>query len=213
MDAIRLMIVDDHVLVRQGLRSMLADASGVDIVAEAPNAREALQKATTLQPDVLLLDIRMPGMDGLQLLRRLSEQAPDVRVVILTNYGEEQFLLEAFRGGASGYLLKSTGRQELIDTVRAAHAGKRTLSHQLIDTVLEEFAMLSRKYARDQFGLSGKEIELLGLVAEGDTNEEIAKKMYWSKTTVKRKLSDVYVKLGAGDRAQAVAVAMRHGLI
>lgn len=213
MGVIRLMIVDDHIVVRRGLRSMLADAIGVEIVADASNAREALQKATTLRPDVLLLDIRMPGMNGLQLVRRLQEQAPDVKVVILTNYGEEQFLFEAFRVGVWGYLLKSVGRDDLLDTVHAAHEGRRTLSPELIDSVLEKFSTLSVKYAGDQFGLSEKEIELLAFVAEGNTNDEIAKRMYWSKTTVKRKLSDVYEKLNAGDRAQAVAIAMRHGLI
>lgn len=209
----RLMIVDDHVVVRRGLRSMLADAKDVQIVGEASDAREAIQTAVALKPDVILLDIRMPGMNGLQLLRRLREQLPQVKVVILTNYGEEQFLLEAFRIGASGYLLKSAGRAELLEAIEAARLGRRSLSPQLMDSVLEEFATLSRKYAKDQFGLSGKEIELLRLVAEGDTNEEIANRMYWSKTTVKRKLSDVYLKLNASDRAQAVAVAMRHGLI
>jgi DNA-binding NarL/FixJ family response regulator len=192
---------------------MLADAKDVQIVGEASDAREAIQTAASLKPDVILLDIRMPGMNGLQLLRRMREQLPDVKVVILTNYGEEQFLLEAFRIGASGYLLKSAGRAELLEAIKAARLGKRSLSPQLMDSVLEEFATLSRKYAKDQFGLSGKEIELLKLVSEGDTNEEIANKMYWSKTTVKRKLSDVYLKLNAGDRAQAVAIAMRHGLI
>ena len=192
---------------------MLADAKDVQIVGEASDAREAIQTAVALKPDVILLDIRMPGMNGLQLLRRLREQLPQVKVVILTNYGEEQFLLEAFRIGASGYLLKSAGRAELLEAIEAARLGRRSLSPQLMDSVLEEFATLSRKYAKDQFGLSGKEIELLRLVAEGDTNEEIANRMYWSKTTVKRKLSDVYLKLNASDRAQAVAVAMRHGLI
>jgi DNA-binding NarL/FixJ family response regulator len=192
---------------------MLADAEDVEIVGEAANADEALKQATSLRPDILLLDIRMPGMDGLRLLRCLKDTIPDLRVIILTHYDDEQFLLEAFRAGAHGYLLKNVGREDLLDALRTAYQGKRMLSQELMDSVLSQFADLSRQQAMNQFGLSVKEIELLRIVAEGATNRQAAERLYWSETTVKRKLSDVFRKLDVCDRTQAVAVAMRHGLI
>ncbi|MCK4473441.1 MAG: response regulator transcription factor [Anaerolineae bacterium] len=209
----RVLIVDDHLVVRRGLRSMLADAEDVEIVGEASSAGEAIKRATSLRPDILVLDIRMPGMNGLRLLRCLKEQLPDIKVIILTNYDDEQFLLEAFRAGAYGYLLKNVSREDLLEVLHTAHQGKRMLSPELMDSVLKQFAELGQRQAMDQFGLSNREIELLGLVAEGATNRQIAERLYWSETTVKRKLSDVFQKLDVCDRAQAVAVAMRHSLI
>ena len=210
---IRVLIVDDHVVVRRGLRSMLADAEDIEIVGEASNAGEALERATSLRPDITLLDIRMPGMDGLRLLRCLRERLPDIRTIILTHYDDEQFLLEAFRAGAYGYLLKNVGREGLLDALRTAYQGKRMLSQELMDSILNQFADLSRQQVRNQFSLSDREIELLKIVAEGATNRQAAERLYWSETTVKRKLSDIFQKLDVCDRAQAVAVAMRHGLI
>jgi len=213
MAAIRVLIVDDHMVVRRGLRSMLSGAQDVEVVGEAGNADEAMERAREMQPDIVLLDIRMPGMDGLRVLHLLGEQLPQVKTIILTNYDEEQFLLEAFRAGAYGYLLKNVGRELLLDALRKAHEGKRQLSPDLVDNLLRQFADLGQKQTMDQFGLSDTEVGLLSIIAEGATNREIAERLYWSETTVKRKLSDVFAKLGASDRAQAVAIAMRHGLI
>jgi DNA-binding NarL/FixJ family response regulator len=213
MDPIRVIIVDDHVVVRRGLCSMLADAEDVEIVGEASDSREAIERVTHLCPDILLLDIRMPGMNGLRLLRCLKERLPDLKVIILTNYDDEQFLLEAFRAGAYGYLMKNVGREDLLEALRTTYQGKRMLSPDLIDRVLEQFVELGRRQVMDQFNLSEKEIELLGLVAEGATNRQIAERLYWSESTVKRKLSDVFEKLDVSDRAQAIAAAVRRGLI
>jgi DNA-binding NarL/FixJ family response regulator len=213
VEPIRVLIVDDHLVVRRGLRSMLADAEDVEIVGEASNAGEAVERATSLRPDILLLDIRMPGMDGLRLLRCLKEKLPDLKVIILTNYDDEQFLLEAFRVGAYGYLLKNVSRRDLLEALYTTYQGKRMLSPELVDSVLKQFVEVGQRQAMDQFGLSDREIELLSLVAEGATNRQIAERLYWSETTVKRKLSDVFQKLGVCDRAQAAAVAVRHGLI
>ncbi len=213
MAAIRVLIVDDHMVVRRGLRSMLSGAQDVEVVGEAGNADEAMERAREMQPDIVLLDIRMPGMDGLRVLHLLGEQLPQVKTITLTNYDEEQFLLEAFRAGAYGYLLKNVGRELLLDALRKAHEGKRQLSPDLVDNLLRQFADLGQKQTMDQFGLSDTEVGLLSIIAEGATNREIAERLYWSETTVKRKLSDVFAKLGASVRAQAVAIAMRHGLI
>lgn len=213
MDPIRVLIVDDHVVVRRGLCSMLADAEDVEIVGEASDSREAIERVTHLCPDILLLDIRMPGMNGLRLLRCLKEGLPDLKVIILTNYDDEQFLLEAFRAGAYGYLMKNVGREDLLEALRITYQGKRMLSPDLMDRVLKQFVELGRRQVMDQFNLSEKEIELLRLVAEGATNREIAERLYWSESTVKRKLSDVCQKLDVSDRAQAIAAAVRRGLI
>jgi DNA-binding NarL/FixJ family response regulator len=213
MAPIRVIIVDDHVVVRRGLCSMLADAEDVEIVGEASDSGEAIERVAQLCPDILLLDIRMPGMDGLRLLRCLKERTPDLKVIILTNYDDEQFLLEAFRAGAYGYLMKNVGREDLLEALRTTYQGKRMLSPDLIDRVLEQFVELGRRQVMDQFNLSEKEIELLGLVAEGATNRQIAERLYWSESTVKRKLSDVFEKLDVSDRAQAIAAAVRRGLI
>ena len=213
MPPIRVLIVDDQVVVRSGLRSMLDGADDIEVVGEAAHANGALEQVNALYPDVLLLDIRMPGMDGLGLLRYVSDQMPDLKTIILTNYAEEQFLVEAFRAGAYGYLLKNVGRKDLLQALRTAYRGKRMLSPELMDGVLRQFSDLSRQQGLDRFGLSAKEIELLRIVAEGATNRQIAERLFWSETTVKRKLSDVFQKLDVSDRAQAVAVAMRHGLI
>jgi DNA-binding NarL/FixJ family response regulator len=213
MPPIRLQIVDDQLVVRQGLRSMLVGADDIEIVGDASNADEAIKQAMSIQPDIMLLDIRMPGMDGLHILNYLGANLPKIKVIILTNYDEEQFLFEAFRAGAYGYLLKNVGRDTLLDALRAAKAGKRMLSQELMDSILKQYPDLSRRQTLDDLDLSDEEVNLLRLVSEGVTNREIAKRLYWSETAVKRKLSGIFLKLDATDRAQAVAVAMRRGLI
>jgi DNA-binding NarL/FixJ family response regulator len=213
MTPIRVLIVDDHLVVRRGLRSMLADAEHVQVVGEASDGSEAIEQVIALRPDVVLLDIKMPGMDGLRLIRCLRQEHPELKVVILTIYDDEQILLEAFRAGAHGYLLKNVSREELLEVLRIVSQGKRMLSEELMDNVLRQFGDLAQEQARRQFGLSDTEIDILRMVADGTTNREIAERMYLSEATVKRKLSDVYRKLDVLDRAQAVAVATRHGLL
>jgi DNA-binding NarL/FixJ family response regulator len=213
MAAVQVLIVEDHLVVRQGLRSLLSGADDIEVVGEASNANEALEKAMSLRFDVVLLDIRMPGMDGLRVLSRLKDKLPDLRAVVLTNYDDEQFLLEAFRAGAYAYLLKNVSREGLVQALRSAHRGERMLSEELVDTVLRQYAEMSQRRAAEALGLSGSEIELLAQVAEGATNRQIAEQLFWSEATVKRKLSDIFRKLDVHDRAQAVATAMRHYLL
>lgn len=213
MPPIRILIVDDQAVVRHGLRSMLAGAEDIEIVGDVSNSEEAIQMAATAKPDIMLLDIRMPGMDGLHLLRKFGEKFPEIKVIILTNYEEEEFLLDAFRAGAYGYLLKNVSRETLLEAFRTTKAGKRMLSEELMDSVLKQYSDFSRKHSMDKFALSEEEVALLNLVAGGATNREIAQQLYWGETAVKRKLSLIFEKLDVTDRAQAIAVAMRHGLI
>jgi len=213
MTPIRVLIVDDQAVVRHGLRSMLAGAADIEIVGEVSNSEETIQLAVDTRPDIVLLDIRMPGMDGLLLLKKLSAELPEIKVIILTNYEEEQFLLEAFREGAYCYLLKNVRRKTLLEAIHATKAGKRMLSQDLVDSILKQYADLSRLHSLDEFCLSDNEVALLKLVAAGSANKEIAQKLFWGETAVKRKLSLIYEKLNVTNRAQAIAVAMRHGLI
>lgn len=213
MPPIRVLVVDDHPVVRRGLHSMLAGAEGVEVVGEASSAAEAIEQVAALCPHVLLLDIRMPGMDGFQLTYFLKHKFPDLRVIILTAYSDEQFLLQAFRVGADGYLLKNVSLEKLLEALHTVCEGKRILSEELIDSVLKQFGELSKRQVIRELGLLDSEIDLLAMVAEGATNRQIAERLYWSEATVKRKLSDIFRKLGVSDRTQAVAVAMRHGLL
>jgi DNA-binding NarL/FixJ family response regulator len=192
---------------------MLVGAEDIEIVGDVSNSEEAIQMAAAAKPDIMLLDIRMPGMDGLHLLRKIGEKFPEIKVVILTNYEEEEFLLDAFRAGAYGYLLKNVSRETLLEAFRTTKAGKRMLSEELMDSVLKQYSDFSRKHSMDKFALSEEEVALLNLVAGGATNREIAQQLYWGETAVKRKLSLIFEKLNVTDRAQAIAVAMRHGLI
>lgn len=210
---IRILIVDDQAVVRHGLRSMLAGATDIEIVGDVANAEEAIVMVNQTKPDIMLLDIRMPGMDGLNLLRKLRDEIPEVKVIILSNYEEEQFLVKAFRTGAYGYLLKNVSRETLLEAFRATKAGKRMLSPELMDTVLKQYSDFSRKHSMDKFGLTDEDVALLELVASGATNQDIAQKLFWGETAVKRKLSMVFEKLNVTNRVQAIAVAMRNDLI
>ena len=210
---IRVLIVDDQIVIRQGLRSMLTGAEDIEIVGTASDAEDAIKQAMATHPEIVLLDIRMPGMNGLRLLQHFGTTFPEIKAIILTNYDEEEFLLEAFRAGAYGYLLKNVDRETLLDALRTVKAGKRMLSHELVDSVLRQYTDLGQKNITKEYGLSDEDIHLLKLVAEGATNREISEKLFWSETAVKRKLSDVFEKMDVTDRAQAIAVAIRHGLI
>jgi len=214
MPAIRAIIVDDHQVIRDGLRMMLSTWDELAIVAEAKDATEALSRVEQFAPEVVLVDIQLPGMNGLRLLRVMKERFPSVKVLILTNYANEEFLVEAFRSGADGYLLKNISRNELIESIRSVlTAGTRVLAPELVAPVLDRFGEEVRRSSWERFGLTGTEVELLKLVARGATNRDIAECMYLSPTTVKRRLSDVFRKLNALDRAHAVALATQHGLI
>jgi DNA-binding NarL/FixJ family response regulator len=210
---IKLLIVDDHPVVRRGMQSMLADAKDIHIVGEASNGAEAIKQVVALQPDVVLMDIRLPGADGVQVTRRIRREHPNVKVVILTTYEDEQYLYDAIEAGAQAFLTKHADYAEVAAAVRAAHKGERTLSKALVGKVLKRFEELARRQAIQSSGLSDDDVRLLQLIAEGATNKEIGDQLYWSEVTVKRRASEVYQKLDVADRAQAVAEAMKRGLI
>jgi DNA-binding NarL/FixJ family response regulator len=210
---IRVLIVDDHQVVREGVISMLSAARQIEVVGQAANAAEAVGKAKQLKPDVVLLDIRLPGKSGWEVCQALSAVLPDARVIMLTSYQDEDYLFKALRAGARGYLVKTAGYDEIVAAIVAVAEGKRLLSAPLVDKLVARFAELARDLEHRESGLEPDEIEILRLLAQGATNREIAEQAHWSEVSVKRKLQGIFEKLGVQDRTSAAVEATRRGLI
>ncbi len=210
---IRVIIIDDHPMVRRGLRSLLSTYSDIEVVADFEDGTAALQAAPALQPDVFLVDIKLPGMNGLALARRLLEIIPTAKIIHLTAHDDAEYLTSSIRAGASAYLLKTASDDTVVDTVRRVHAGERLLSPSLMGQVLQQFQHLAQSHAQHQAGLDEQDIEVLKLMAVGATNENIAETLYWSGRTVKRRIEDICDSLGTRNRTQAVAEAIKRGLI
>jgi len=223
---IKVLIVDDHAVVRQGLRTFLelqgevSDGGGselpIEVVGEAVNGVEAVKMARRLQPDVILLDLVMPEMDGIEAMRRILEDSPNSRVLILTSFGEEDRLFPAIRSGAQGYLLKDIPPGDLVQAVRAAYLGQVQLHPEVARKLMSAVAAkveLPAGRAPASFGeLTERELEVLRLLAEGLNNREIAAKLVISDKTVKTHVSSILGKLHLEDRTQAAIYALRHGL-
>jgi DNA-binding NarL/FixJ family response regulator len=214
---IRVVLADDQALVRAGFRALLAAETGVEVVAEASDGAEAVALARRERPDVVLMDVRMPGTDGLEATRRIGAD-PDlagVRVVILTTFELDEYVFEAIRAGASGFLVKDTEPAELLRAVRAVAAGEALLSPGVTRRLIEHFAAQPRPAgdlpALD--ALTAREREVLSLVAGGLTNEEIAERLVLSPLTAKTHVSRIMTKIGARDRAQLVVAAYESGLV
>ncbi len=210
---IQVLIIDDHPTVRRGLKSLLADCSDIRVVAEAGNGAEALRAAQEHTLDILLLDIRMPGPDGIELAYQLRRAAPQAKIIILTAYDNPEYVVGALRAGAYAYLLKNSSDATLVETIRAVSQGKHFLSPDLIDRVMAQFQVLTQAHEPLEPNLPSDELKILDLMAKGATTEEIAQAMYCSERTAKRRVEDITVKLGARNRTQAVAEAIKHGLI
>jgi DNA-binding NarL/FixJ family response regulator len=210
---IRVLLVDDHIIVRQGVRSLLANHRDIEIVGEAANAAALFARLATTDPDVILLDIRMPGQNGVETTGRLKREWPRIKVIVLSTYDDDEYLFGALRAGADGYLLKSASPEVLADSIRQVYRGERLLGAGLVDKVLVEFQHLAQEKTRVESGLSDQELEVLRMIAAGATNKDIAEKLYWSEATVKRKIQDILEKLGVANRPQAVAEAARRGLL
>jgi DNA-binding NarL/FixJ family response regulator len=206
-DPIRLLIVDDHPVVRDGLSGMFAGEDGFEVLGQASDGAEALARAEALRPDVILMDLRMPRVDGVTAISRLAERGVTSRVLVLTTYDTDRDVLPAIEAGATGYLLKDAPRAELLRAVRAAARGEAVLSPSVATRVLGQV----RSPAQEP--LSQRELEVLELVARGSTNREAAAKLFISEATVKTHLLHVYAKLGVSDRAAAVGEAYDRGLL
>jgi DNA-binding NarL/FixJ family response regulator len=204
---IKLLIVDDHPVVRDGLKGMFAGDDRFEVLGEAGNGHEALAVARHVRPDVVLMDLRMPGLDGVSTIKALREQGSTARVLVLTTYDTDSDVLPAIRAGATGYLLKDTPREELFRAVSAAYRGESVLSPSVAGRLMGEL----RSPAREP--LSRRELEVLTLISRGSTNRETAARLFISEATVKTHLLHVYAKLGVRDRAAAVATAFERGLL
>jgi two-component system, NarL family, response regulator LiaR len=207
---IRVLIADDHAVVRQGLRTYLELQDDVEVVAEAADGEEAVAAAAQHAPDVVLLDLVMPGLDGIAALPRLLEVAPAARVLVLTSFGEDDRLFTALRGGAAGFLLKDTEPAELARAIRTAHAGHAPLSPAVASRVVEQLANGGRPRAADV--LTPRELEVLQLIAQGRSNKRIALELGVAEKTVKTHVGHVLAKLDLSDRTQAALYAVREGL-
>jgi two-component system, NarL family, response regulator LiaR len=207
---IRVLIADDHAVVRQGLRTYLELQDDVEVVAEAADGEAAVAGAERLAPDVVLLDLAMPRLDGVAALQQLRERAPAARVLVLTSFGEDDRLFAALRGGAVGFLLKDTEPAELARAIRAAHAGQSPLSPAVAARVIDQLAQAGRPRAIDQ--LTPREREVLRLLADGLSNKRIALELGVAEKTVKTHVGHVLAKLELSDRTQAALYAVREGM-
>ncbi len=207
MNPIRLLIVDDHPVVRDGLRGMFSGDANYAVVGEAADGAAAVALAERLRPDVILMDLHMPGMDGVSAIRELMKFDAPPRVLVLTTYDQENDVLPAIEAGATGYLLKDAPRDELMRAVRAVAEGKTVLSSSVAGKLVHQVRSPQRE------ALSHREMEILRLVANGATNREIARSLFISEATVKTHLLHIYEKLGVADRAAAVNAAYQRGLL
>jgi DNA-binding NarL/FixJ family response regulator len=213
--AVRVMVVDDQALMRTGFRMILDTAEGIEVVGEAANGLEALAEAERCRPDVVLMDIRMPELDGVEATRRLTERDPGPRVLILTTFDLDEYVYSAIRAGAAGFLLKDTPPDQLIDAIRIVAVGDALLSPSITRKLVEEFARSARSVLRAPGldDLTERETEVLVAMARGLSNAEIAESLYVGETTVKTHVGRVLMKLGVRDRVQAVVAAYESGVV
>jgi len=207
MTTIRIIIADDHPVVREGLAGMLAGQPDLEVVAQAEDGVQAVALWAQYQPDVLLMDLRMPGMDGVQAIEAIQAQRPSAPILVLTTYDSDADIVRAIEAGATGYLLKDTPREELFRAIRAAARGESVLA----PTVAAR--LMTRMRADATESLSAREIEVLQLVARGNSNREIGKALHISTATVKTHLIHIFDKLGVNDRTSAVTAALERGII
>lgn len=209
---IKILIADDHLIIRQGLRLILETENDFELVGEASDGLEAISLCKKLKPDVVLMDLRMPNMDGLTAIEKLHAEQPNIAVVILTTFNEDELMLRGLQAGARGYLLKDTDRNTLFDTIRAAARGKTLLKPEIMARVLSQ-ANTSKKESNERFNLTDRELEVLAAVARGERSKEIAAHLRISERTIKAHLASIYNKMGVDSRAAAIAVAAQKGLL
>ena len=207
MSTVRVLVVDDQRLVREGIASLLGIQPGIEVIGTAADGREAVERALALAPDVVLMDVRMPEMDGVDAVAVLARRAPNCRVVMLTTFDDEEYVVQALRAGAAGYLLKDLPAAELAEAVRLANAGVTQLDEAAAKHVA---AALTPRSAGT---LTERETEVLRLIASGATNREIAARLYLSEGTVKNHISRILSRLGLRDRTQAAIYARDHGVL
>lgn len=213
---LKTLIVDDQVLVRAGFRKLLEAEPGIEVVGEASDGREAIDQARRLHPDVILMDIRMPEMDGLAATKQIASELPDCNVLILTTYDLDEYVFEALKVGASGFLLKDSPPEQLLAGVRSVARGDALLAPSITRRLIEEFAerpQVDDEYASRISSLTQRETEVLKLIAQGLSNAEIAGALFLGEATVKSHVTNILMKLQVRDRVQAVVAAYESGLV
>jgi DNA-binding NarL/FixJ family response regulator len=209
---VRILIVDDHPVVREGIGSMLKKEPDFKVVGEASNGLEAVEKASELSPDVVLMDLRMPEMDGVEAISRIKAEKPDVKFIILTTYSDDEYIFKGIAAGARAYLLKDAPRDELFKAIRMVSRGESLIQPVVASRVLDKLAELSRKTpAADT--LSDREIEVLRLMAGGESNKDIADHLSITQSTVKTHITSIFQKLNVTTRTEAVTNALKKGII
>jgi DNA-binding NarL/FixJ family response regulator len=216
--AIRVLLVDDQALFREGLETLLSVHKDIQVVGQASNGQEALEVATNAQPDVVLMDVRMPIMDGVRATRLLKKSLPQCKVIVLTTFDDDEYIFDALRTGAVGYLLKDVASAQLVEAIRAAARGESILEPSVAAKVIAEFSRVSRLVPSAQMEqlvdpLSERELEILAWIARGASNKEIADQLFIAEGTVKNHVTNILGKLGVRDRTQAALKARELGLL
>ena len=207
MEKIKILMADDHPVVRAGIRGMLETQPDLQVVAEAENGRDAFEQVAKLKPDVVLMDLRMPEMDGVEAIGKIKEKYPNINILVLTTYDTDADIVRAVEAGATGYLLKDAPREELFRAVRGTAKGETVLAPVVAAR------LMGKVRDHGEQALSAREIDVLMLVARGASNQDVAEKLHVSTATVKSHLIQIYQKLGVSDRTAAVTTAIEHGII
>lgn len=212
-ETIRVLIADDHPIVREGLRTILGFQEGIEVVGEASDGLEAVDLAQKLLPEVVLMDIRMSKLNGVEATRRIKAHNPQIGVIVLTNYDDDRYVFEGVEAGASGYLLKDISSDELSEAIHRVARGESLMAPSVLRKVLDEFAHRAEERELPHEGLTPRELEVLQALAQGLKNEEIAKELFITGKTVKSHLGSIFSKLGVHDRSQAILYAIKHKLV
>ena len=209
---IRVMITDDHPVVREGLSAMLSREKDIEVVGEAVNGNEAIEKARDLKPDIVLMDLRMPEVDGVEAMRRIRAENSDIKFIVLTTYDNDEYIFQGIEAGARAYLLKDSPREEMFKAIRVVSEGGSLIEPAVAGRVLDRFASLSRQVQMPE-ALSEREVEVLKLIAQGTSNKIIATSLNISESTVKTHIQSIFNKLEVNDRTEAVTEAIKKGII
>jgi DNA-binding NarL/FixJ family response regulator len=209
----RVLVADDHTVFRYGMRAVLANVRGFEVVGEASTGEEAVEKATDLVPDIVLMDIQMPGMNGIEATRKIVQANPEVGVVVVTMFGDDDSVFSAMRAGARGYVLKGAGVEEVMKVLRAVADSEVHFGPEIAERIMGFFTSRKPSPASEAFSeLTSREAEILDLIARGMSNQEIASRLYLSQKTVRNHISNIFLKLQVADRAQAIVRAREAGL-